>query len=105
VVLHESVHATYYVAGQSFLNESVANFMGDRLTETYLAEKLGPESSETLAYLDGAREGERRSALFRDARRQLETLYASRKPRSVKLADKRRILAELRAEAGVSRQI
>jgi len=105
VVLHESVHASFYVASQSILNESVANFMGDRLTEAYLDEALGHDASETQAYLEGVREGERRSALFRDARRRLESLYASNRSRGDKLADKRSILAALRTETGIVRQI
>ena len=35
VVLHESVHATLYIENQSYFNEGVATFIGDRLTEKY----------------------------------------------------------------------
>ena len=54
VVLHESVHATYYLPGQSPLNESVADFLGDRLATAYLRERTGENSDELRAYLEGS---------------------------------------------------
>src|SRR5690606_14306604 len=65
VVLHESVHATYYLSGQSPLNESIASFVADRLTESYLEETRGKNSPELATYLKGLRAGkERRRKLF-----------------------------------------
>ena len=39
IVLHESVHATHYVSSQSYFNESLANFVADSLTVTYLRDR------------------------------------------------------------------
>lgn len=36
VVIHESVHATVYISGQAYFNESLASFVADRLSEVYL---------------------------------------------------------------------
>ena len=41
VVIHESVHATVYVKNQSYFNESLASFVGDRLALTYLQSRFG----------------------------------------------------------------
>src|SRR5206468_11910645 len=46
VVLHESTHATYYISGQAFFNESIASFVADKLTPFYLDAKLGKGSEE-----------------------------------------------------------
>ena len=40
-VLHESVHATLYIAGQSHFNEGLASFAGPRLGRRYLEEQYG----------------------------------------------------------------
>lgn len=105
VVLHESVHATFYVPGQTALNESVANFIGDALAEVYLDEVAGPESPEKLAYLEGQRAGERRAASMHAAYKRLADLYAGRASDAEKLAEKARILGELRAEIRARRPI
>src|SRR4029078_3952588 len=44
VVLHESVHATVYIEGQAFFNESIASFIADRLTDHYLIQTRGNKS-------------------------------------------------------------
>ena len=46
VILHESVHTTIYKKGQSYFNESVANFVADHLTPIYLKRQpYGKKSS------------------------------------------------------------
>jgi predicted aminopeptidase len=104
-ILHESAHATFFVRNQSTLNESVANFLGDRLAEIYLRETLGPESAETVAYLASEQLHEARGRALRAAYRTLEALYASNKPDAVKLAEKHALLTRLRSDTGFKRPI
>jgi predicted aminopeptidase len=54
VILHESLHASIYFEGQTDINESLANFVADRLTVVYLDERLGPASPERAAYVAAA---------------------------------------------------
>lgn len=130
VVLHESVHATLYISGQAYFNESVASFVADRLTEDYLDRRPGaapvaapamaeggaaalkasayperPPSQQRFAYLRGQAEGERRTQRLHAAYNELAALYASGKPIEEKLSEKARILAALKAELGFRREI
>ena len=50
VIIHESIHATVYVSGQSYFNESMASFVADRLTVDYLKMKFPGGSEELNAY-------------------------------------------------------
>lgn len=104
-VLHESVHATVYLPGQSALNESIASFVGDGLTLLYLAEATGPSSPERRAYEEGELARERRTRLLRQAYARLATLYASNRPPAEKLAEKRLVLDDLRVRIGSRRPI
>lgn len=95
VVLHESVHSTLYFKGQTALNESVANFIGDALAEIYLDQSVGAASIEKAAYMEGQREGERRRALMAAAYEELDRLYKSKASDREKRAEKARILIAL----------
>lgn len=86
VVLHESLHATFFVSGQSVLNESVAAFAGRELATEYLTQTRGAESAELVAYLRGEALDAQRGHVLREAYSQLSTLYASPLPESTKLA-------------------
>ncbi len=105
VILHESVHATLYIDGQTRFNESLAEFVSGKLTLTYLHRRYGKGSREESAYLDAQRRGVERTARMHRAYEELEHLYASSRSREEKLAEKRRLLTALRHETGYRRPI
>jgi predicted aminopeptidase len=104
-VFHESMHATFFVPGQSRLNESVANFVGDKLADQYMDEVAGPDSKETRAYRASEARGARYEAIMHAAYEELEALYASSRPREEKLAEKARVLRKLEADVHASRRL
>jgi predicted aminopeptidase len=93
VILHESAHATFFVRDQSTLNESVANFVGDRLGEAYVDEKLGPRAPETRAYVAAVRAYDARRRELHAAYTTLAAIYASGRSDEQKLAEKAALLA------------
>jgi predicted aminopeptidase len=105
VVLHESVHATLYVHGQTRFNESLAEFVSGKLTLTYLDERYGAASEEKAAFVDAERRGQERTLKMHRAYEELARLYASSRPDTEKLAEKKRILTALRREARYRRPI
>lgn len=105
VVLHESVHATYYVPGQTVLNESVANFIGDILAERYLKETAGEHSIELAAYLENEERQKKRAKAMTIAYRRLFRLYESRLSDGEKLLEKERIIDELILEIHAKRAL
>ena len=105
VILHESVHATLYVDGQTRFNESLAEYVAGKLTLTYLDQRYGPRSAVKAAYLEAERRGADRGARMHRAYEELAAVYASSRSRAEKLADKRRILDELRRETNFRRPI
>jgi predicted aminopeptidase len=105
VVLHETLHATYYVPGQSTLNESVASFFGDGLSVQYMDEVLGPDAPEKKAFLATRVRSEKRAKRMQVAYLELEALYASKKPREEKLAEKAAILEKLEKDLRMTRHV
>lgn len=100
VVLHESVHATYYLNGQSFLNESLATFVARRLTRDYLNQTRGPENRELTAYEADQQYGNKRRKGLHQVYEELDGLYRSDLPREEKLARKERIIADAQQRYG-----
>jgi predicted aminopeptidase len=105
VVLHESVHATVYINGQSFFNESLASFVADRMSESYF-EKQGDNAKQSLmAYRsllsDSAKRAERLHRLYLD----LSKLYSSSVADEVKLKKKEDLLTAAANELKFSRKI
>jgi predicted aminopeptidase len=105
VILHETLHATFYIPSQSTLNESVASFFGDHLAVKYLDEVAGPDSKEKRSFLEMREHGEQRGHIMKKAYEDLAELYKSHLPPAEKLAEKKRIIDALRAEAGIKRQV
>jgi predicted aminopeptidase len=105
VVLHETLHATFYVPNQSTLNESVASFFGDSLAVKYLDEVAGPDSPEKTSFIAVRERGERRGQIMKKAYEELATLYKSKLPKQEKLAEKKRITDNLRAALQMKRPV
>ena len=104
-VFHESTHATIFVPGQSRLNESIANFVGDRLAEKYMREVVGETAKETVAYVTGEERGRKRELLMHAAYAELEALYASKLPKDEKLVEKSRIFRKLERDLATRRTL
>jgi predicted aminopeptidase len=105
VILHESVHATLYLRGQSAFNESLASFAADRLTRAYLSDAFGPKDRATLAWGAAQERSEVRLARVRSAYDQLDALYHSSQSAEFKRAEKERVLGDLREELQLKRPI
>ncbi len=104
-IFHESTHATFFVAGQSRLNESVANFIGDALAIKYMKEVVGEDAKETIAYLASEERGKKREVIMHAAYGELEALYASSRTREEKLAEKARIFGKLEKDLTSRRKL
>lgn len=102
VILHESVHATLYIKGQSYFDESVASFVADKLTPIFLAQKSG---DSLTAYLESERKAEQDQQALHSAFVALDELYSSASPTEQKLSRKKQILQELQDHLKWKRQI
>jgi predicted aminopeptidase len=105
VVLHESVHATHYVGGQTYFDESLANFIADELTKPYLVDRLQLDRWQLLAYQESKLRGRRRAKRMHETYKTLEALYGSELSDEAKLRQKHVITEGLRAEIGFWRPI
>lgn len=105
VVLHESVHATVYISGQAYFNESLASFVADQMTPVYLTEKAGKNSSALEAYLHLEKESEVNEKLLHQAYIVLNSIYQSGKSDDEKRAEKTAILSKLQEKLQWKRQI
>lgn len=104
-VLHESVHATFYINSQSYLNESVASFAARKLAAEYLIMSRGREAVELRAYLLAEAATARRNERLRETYHQLASLYASRLSDDAKRREKQRILRATQKALGMSRAL
>ncbi len=104
-VLHESVHATVYISGEAYFNESVAMFVADRLAPIYLEKVKGANAPETTSYVKSNKEYEQKESKFHEAYEKLDSLYRSPKPDSEKLEEKKKIFDQLKTELEIKRDI
>ncbi|MGZ6096158.1 MAG: aminopeptidase [Polyangiales bacterium] len=108
VVLHESMHATKYVDGQTAFDEGIASFVGHRLALGDLDSTRGPDSSAKRAYVAFEGRGEQRREQMLAGYRELAALYAAYAAglsKTETLVRKKVILTRLRSEIGFRRQI
>lgn len=105
VVLHESMHATHFVASQTVYNESLANFVGSRMSAQYLREKRHGDAWQAFDNREREHEHEHRIKRLAETHAQLGALYASTLPDEEKLAQKQKTLAAVKAELGLVRTL
>ena len=104
-LLHETLHATYYVPGQSTLNESVAAFVGHTLSIRYLDKAVGPTSLEKTRFVTLRARSEARAKQYRVAYAELEKIYASPLTKAEKLVEKKKVTDRLHEELHISRPV
>ncbi len=105
LLLHESVHATFYRDGQSTFNEGLAVFVADRLAPEYLAEKFGKNSKELAAYREHEERGDAYGSKMKAAYESLDALYASSVPDAEKLEKKAGIYEKLTKDLSARRTL
>ncbi len=95
VIIHESVHATVLVNDQPFFNESLASYIADTLTDTWIQIRFGAGSPEDVAWTLGQALHLPRVARLLSAYKSLKAVYESKQTREAKLAGKAKIIDEL----------
>lgn len=103
VVLHESTHATFFVAGQSALNESVAEFVGNTMSRKYIEQLTDADPLEQQRALDAQEEDAARGERMKQAYAELEALYKSGLPRKQMQERKTKILLDLKTRVMMRR--
>ena len=98
VIFHELFHSTFYLAGHTAFNESLANFAGHRAAIVFFAREHGPDAAPTRRAEAGWRRQLRLSELLARAAEGLRTLYASALPEADKLSQRKDLFAGLQAE-------
>ncbi len=103
VILHESVHATLHVPGQSVFNETLASFLADALTEDYFRAARPGFPEAWRDYEARLKESDRRRRVLQKAYEDLERLYTGSGSSEEKRSRKSERLARLQGELGTSR--
>jgi predicted aminopeptidase len=104
VLLHELVHANVLVPDQAVFNESVASFVGDRLTDAYLVGRFGAAAPEVAAYRAERAVASARGDRMARAYQELDALYRSDASDADKRAGKQRVTAALEDELDLARR-
>ena len=98
VVLHELFHNTFYVAGETAFNESLANFAGHRGAISYFTREHGGAHERAHA-ANAAWQAELAAAeFFARVRVRLDALYAAALSEAEKLERRAAVFARIRAE-------
>ncbi|MDR2748188.1 MAG: aminopeptidase [Treponema sp.] len=92
LLIHELLHATVYITGQSQFNEELAEFVGTEGARLYIEKKYGGESPEFREVFDSEADTKTYVAYLRGLIGELEELYRGPAPREDKLARKAEII-------------
>ncbi len=98
VIFHELFHSTFYLAGHTAFNESLANFAGHRAAIVFFAQERGQRAALTRQAEARWRWELRLSEFLAQATERLVALYTSSLPESDKLSQREALFAELQAE-------
>ena len=102
-VLHESVHATLYLPGQTPFNEGLAETLADHLTGLYLAANASPRERNAWAEEEARRT--KIEEVLHDAAARLDAIYRSPIPDDDKRTKKKELLGALAEQLRLRRPI
>jgi predicted aminopeptidase len=94
LIIHELLHATVYIKGQSQFNEELAAFVGTEGARLYIEQVYGGESPEYRGIFDSDADSEAYLGYLRGLIAELEAVYNSAAPSEEKLARKAEIIRE-----------
>ena len=92
LIIHETLHATVYIAGQSQFNEELAEFVGNEGARLYIADRFGFDSPEYRKMMDLRADASTFVAFIQHLIGKLEEVYASDLERAKKLEQKELII-------------
>jgi predicted aminopeptidase len=96
LILHEQVHATLFVKGQTQFSEELATLVGQEGALAWLADARGAGSPEFRSVLEQIADGEAFTAMLRGLADELDQVYRSELSRERKLERKRELIAGFR---------
>ena len=102
-ILHEAMHATVYIDGQGPFNESAATFVGEGLARELVEQRYGRSSEHARAYREDLTRGFARVEVMLETYEKLDVLYASGRPPTEVLAEKKKLLEAVSRELGAPR--
>jgi len=98
IIIHELFHTTFYLSGQTALNESLANFAGHRGAIAFFAKEQGNETDATRQVLATWESELAISGFLAEAAKRLNELYTSSVPEADKLRQREELFARLQEE-------
>ena len=97
IIIHETTHATLYLAGQAAFNEGFATFVGNQGSQEFFARTRGLKSAEHLACVDHVKDNAIFTDFVQEVSAKLDDLYESGKPREAMLTEREAIFKWARA--------
>jgi predicted aminopeptidase len=92
LLIHESLHATVFIKGQTQFNEELAEFVGSEGARLYLESRFGRESGEYRALFESKADNMAYAAFIQELTAELEALYTGNADHKEKLKEKERII-------------
>ncbi|MDR3201401.1 MAG: aminopeptidase [Spirochaetales bacterium] len=93
LIIHEQLHATVYIKGNSQFNEQLAEFVGTEGSRLYMEKTFGLDSPEYAAMMNQEADSAAYTGFIRGLVVELETLYVGTESREEKLRKKEEIIA------------
>ncbi|MDR1030700.1 MAG: aminopeptidase [Treponema sp.] len=92
LIIHETLHATVYLKGQSQFNEELAEFVGSEGARLYMEKRFGPDAEEYQRMIDAERDQAAYLAFIQGMIAELDALYTSSLDRAEKLQQKETLI-------------
>jgi len=92
LIIHELVHATVFIKGQSNFNEELAEFIGTEGSRLYIESRYGTDSEEYQNMFTSEADSKNYVAFIQELISELEVLYSGSQSNGEKLLEKERII-------------